>query len=291
MVGSDAPGGRLPLRTPASTLAAMPALLDPVMVWRRRSVELIVLPQFYDPKSGPVPRLVCSWSDGIPFGVLQMRPSPRITVRRLPERGAYDRATVDAILDEALSCHVGFVVDGQPYVIPTIHAREGDKLYIHGSSASRMLRTLAAGTPVCVTVTIQDGLVLARSGFHHSMNYRSVLVLGTAVEVLDRGERLHALETISEHVIPGRWAEIRPPNERELAQTKILRMGLDEASAKVRSGGPKDDPADLSLPVWAGVLPLRLVTREAVTDDRVPEDVPVPGYVAHHRLGADRGTP
>jgi uncharacterized protein len=214
-----------------------------------------------------------------------MSPSARIKVRRLPERAAYDRRTVDAILDEALICHVGFVESGQPYVIPTIHARDGDHVYLHGSAASRMLRTLVRGVPVCVTVTIQDGLVLARSAFHHSMNYRSVVILGTAVELDDSGERLHALEAISEHVMPGRWDEVRLPNDRELRQTRILRLELDEASAKIRSGGPKDDEDDVSLPVWAGVLPLRLVAQEAVTEERVPENVALPGYVRHHRLG------
>jgi len=212
--------------------------------------------------------------------------TPRVQVRRLPERGAYDREAIDAILDEALICHVGFVVDGQPYVIPTIHARDGDRLYLHGSTASRMLRTLEGGTPICVTVTIQDGLVLARSAFHHSINYRSVVVLGTAVEVDDPRERLHALEVISQHVTPGRWNDVRRPSDVELRQTRILRIGLDEASAKMRSGGPKDDEEDVALPVWAGVLPLRLVPQEAVTEERVPEDVPVPEYVRHHRLAA-----
>ena len=213
-------------------------------------------------------------------------PTARSRVRRLPERGAYDRATIDAILDEAMICHVGFVEDGQPYVIPTIHARDGDQLYLHGSSASRTLRELAGGIPMCVTVTILDGLVLARSAFHHSMNYRSVVVLGTAVEVEDRSEQLHAMETISEHVAPGRWAEARQPDDREIRQTKILRIALDEASAKMRSGGPKDDEEDLALPVWAGVLPFRLVPQEPTTDDGVPAEITVPHYVIHHRLGA-----
>jgi nitroimidazol reductase NimA-like FMN-containing flavoprotein (pyridoxamine 5'-phosphate oxidase superfamily) len=215
---------------------------------------------------------------------ITMATTPRVQVRRLPERGAYDRETIDAILDEALICHVGFVVNGQPYVIPTIHARDGDRLYLHGSAASRMLRTLEGGTPVCVTVTIQDGLVLARSAFHHSMNYRSVVVLGTAVEVDEPDERLRALEIISEHVTPGRWNDVRRPTEVELRQTRVLRMGLDEASAKMRSGGPKDDEDDIALPVWAGVLPLRLQPQVAQTEERVPEDISVPDYVRRHRL-------
>jgi nitroimidazol reductase NimA-like FMN-containing flavoprotein (pyridoxamine 5'-phosphate oxidase superfamily) len=217
----------------------------------------------------------------------RLEPTSRTRIRRLPERGAYDRATIDAILDEAISCHVGFVVDGQPYVIPTIHARDGDELYLHGSSASRMLRTLSGRVPVCLTVTIQDGLVLARSAFHHSMNYRSVVVLGTAVEVEDPEARLHALEVISEHVTPGRWAEVRHPDDRELRQTRILRIGLEEASAKIRSGGPKDDEVDLTLPVWGGVLPLRLVADAPRQDDHVPGEIDLPDSLRRHRLRAD----
>jgi nitroimidazol reductase NimA-like FMN-containing flavoprotein (pyridoxamine 5'-phosphate oxidase superfamily) len=209
----------------------------------------------------------------------------RVRVRRLPERGAYDRQTIDAILDEALTCHIGFVQDRQPYVIPTILARDGDRLYVHGSAASRMLRVLKGGISICVTVTIHDGLVLARSAFHHSMNYRSVVVLGTASEVLDQTEKLHALEAISEHVTPGRWRDIRLPNARELSQTTILRVGLEEASAKMRSGGPKDDEEDLSLPVWAGVVPLRLAPGEPVPAEGVPQELAIPDYVRHHRLG------
>jgi nitroimidazol reductase NimA-like FMN-containing flavoprotein (pyridoxamine 5'-phosphate oxidase superfamily) len=185
-------------------------------------------------------------------------PTRRTTVRRHPERGAYDRATIDAILDEALICHVGFMVDGQPYVIPTIHARDGDVLYLHGSPASRMLRNLAEGVDVCVTVTLLDGLVLARSVYNHSMNYRSVVVLGRTTEVTDRGEKLHAMERIVESLIPGRWAEARQPNEAEIKGTTILAIGLREASAKIRTGPPKDFDDDLSLPVWAGVIPLDL---------------------------------
>ncbi len=217
----------------------------------------------------------------------RLGPTARSRVRRLPERGAYDRATIDAILDEALTCHVGFVEDGQPYVIPTIHARDGDELYLHGSAASRMLRTLAGWIPLCVTVTILDGLVLARSAFHHSMNYRSVVVLGTAVEVEDRSEQLHTMETITEHVAPGRWAEARQPSEPEIRQTRILRIRLDEASAKIRSGGPKDDEEDLALAIWAGVLPFRLVPEEPSTDEHVPDNVAIPQYVVHHRLAPD----
>src|SRR5262249_23995964 len=167
-------------------------------------------------------------------------PSERATVRRLPKRAAYDRATIDAILDEALHCHLGFVVDGQPYVIPTIHARVGDRVYVHGSAASRMLRTLADGVAACLTVTLVDGLVFARSAFHQSMNYRSVVVLGTARAVVEAGEKLAALRAVVEHVVPGRWSEVRPPNERELRATSVLSLSLAEASAKIRTGGPLD---------------------------------------------------
>jgi len=179
-------------------------------------------------------------------------------VKRHPERGAYERATIDAILDEALICHVGFNVDGQPFVIPTIHARHGDTLYLHGSPGSRMLRTLKEGVHLCVTATLLDGLVLARSVYNHSMNYRSVVVLGQARELTDETEKLHAMECVVEHVVPGRWSEARQPNESEIKATTILALSLDEASAKIRTGPPIDFDEDLELPVWAGVIPLDL---------------------------------
>jgi nitroimidazol reductase NimA-like FMN-containing flavoprotein (pyridoxamine 5'-phosphate oxidase superfamily) len=193
-------------------------------------------------------------------------PTPRTTVRRLPDRARYDRATVDAILDEGLVCHVGFVDEGQPHVIPSTYARLGDRLVIHGSVASRMVKALAGGTPACVTVTLLDGLVLARSGFHHSMNYRSVVVLGRATEIEDPGEKRRALDAIVEHVAPGRAAGVRPPSENEMRATRVVALRLDEASAKVRSGPPKDDEADYALPVWAGELPLRLQPLAPVAD-------------------------
>jgi nitroimidazol reductase NimA-like FMN-containing flavoprotein (pyridoxamine 5'-phosphate oxidase superfamily) len=200
----------------------------------------------------------------------------RTTLRRLPKRGDHERATVDAILDEALVCHVGFVVEGQPYVIPTIHGRAGDRLYVHGSAASRMLRTLSGGVPVCVTVTLVDGLVMARSAFHHSMNYRSVVVLGTATAVEDEGEKREALRTIVEHVAPGRWAQAREPNATELKATSVLRLPIEEASAKIRTGPPVDDEEDYALPVWAGVIPLRLVAQAPVADARLHAEAPAP---------------
>lgn len=204
-----------------------------------------------------------------------------LRVRRLPERGRYDRETINTILDEALFCHVGFVSNGKPFVIPTLHARVDDVLYVHGSQASRMLRELRGGTEVCVTATILDGLVLARSVFNHSMNYRSVMVLGAA-EVVEGAEKLEALRAVADHVIPGRWEEARQPNAKELRATSVLRLPLDRASAKVRTGPPKDDKEDMDLPIWAGVLPLRLVPSEAVADARTGSPT-VPGYVTGWR--------
>ena len=188
----------------------------------------------------------------------------RTKVRRLPARASYDAATIHAILDEALICHVGFAMEGQPFVIPTIHWRDGDTLYFHGSAASRMLRTLRGGVDACVTVTLLDGLVLARSAFHHSMNYRSVVVFGKAREVTDRAEKLHALERLMAHITPDRAAAVRPPNESELRQTLVLALPLHEASAKIRTGPPVDDEEDAQLPVWAGVVPIALVRGEPV---------------------------
>ena len=208
-------------------------------------------------------------------------PTPRTRVRRLPNRAAYDAATIHAILDEGLVCHIGFVHEGQPFVLPTTYARVADALVVHGSAASRMLRGLRDGIPVCVTVTLLDGLVLARSAFHHSMNYRSVVILGTATEVTDAAERLSALEAIVEHVNPGRWAEVRPPNERELKATMVLRVPLAEASAKVRTGPPLDDAEDLGWPCWAGEVPLRLVAQPPVADGAVPDGAVAPNGRRH----------
>jgi nitroimidazol reductase NimA-like FMN-containing flavoprotein (pyridoxamine 5'-phosphate oxidase superfamily) len=194
------------------------------------------------------------------------RASDRTRVRREPSRGVYDRATIDAILDEGLVCHLGFETDGQPYVIPTLYGRLGDEIYVHGSSASRMLRTLDGGVDACLTVTLVDGIVLARSIFNHSINYRSVVVLGRAVAVTDVDEKLRALEAFSARLLPGRWAEVRPPTATELKATSILRMPLDEASAKVRTGPPKDNEEDYGWPVWAGVIPLALAAGEPEPD-------------------------
>jgi len=216
--------------------------------------------------------------------------TPRTQVRRLPQRAVYDREVVHAILDEGFICHVGFAVDGQPYVIPTAYGRAGDTLYLHGSTASRMLRNLADGVRVCFTVTLLDGLVLARSAYHHSMNYRSVVVLGTAVEVTGEDARLEALETISEHIIRGRWTDIRPPNALELKATRVRRLPIEEASAKVRTGPPVDDEEDYDLPYWAGLLPMRLEIGAPIADPRLRPDVGVPDAVSRYRRPGVRPT-
>ncbi|MFB3738949.1 MAG: pyridoxamine 5'-phosphate oxidase family protein [Candidatus Velamenicoccus archaeovorus] len=211
-------------------------------------------------------------------------PSERTRVRRLPERGAYDRATIDAILDEALFCHVGYVdPQGRPRVIPTIHVRVGDTLYVHGSNASRTLRSVKDGAEVCVVATLLDGLVLARSAFHHSMNYRSVVVYGRGREVTDPGEKWEAQKALVDHVCAGRSEQARLPSRGELDQTTLLAIAIDEASAKLRTGPPKDDQEDLGLPVWAGVLPLRTIPGEPEPDPDLPEGVPVPENVARYR--------
>jgi nitroimidazol reductase NimA-like FMN-containing flavoprotein (pyridoxamine 5'-phosphate oxidase superfamily) len=194
----------------------------------------------------------------------------------------YDRAAVYQILDEGFLCHVGFVADGQPFVIPTSYGRKNDNLYIHGSAASRMLRTLDQGVPVCVTVTLLDGLVLARSIFNHSMNYRSVVVLGKAVAVTDSQEKLEALRALSEHILPGRWDEVRQPNERELKATLVMRLPIEEFSAKVRQGPPVDDAEDYSFPTWAGVIPLEMVAGEPISDAKLEPGREAPEYARHY---------
>jgi nitroimidazol reductase NimA-like FMN-containing flavoprotein (pyridoxamine 5'-phosphate oxidase superfamily) len=213
----------------------------------------------------------------------QRPPSARTEVHRHPERGRYDRELIHAILDEAPICHVGFVVDGQPFVIPTIHARLGDLLYLHGSPASRMLRSLADGVAVCVTATLLDGVVFARSAFNSSMNYRSAVVLGTARRVEEPQEQHLGLSAMVEHVASGRSAEARMPNDDEIRKTLLLRVPIEEASAKVRTGPPKDDPDDVSLPIWAGVLPLRLTPGEPLPDPALDPAVPVPPSVRGYR--------
>ena len=207
----------------------------------------------------------------------------RTTLKRLPDRGVYDRELVYQILDEGFICHAGFAVAGRPFVIPTGYARANDKLYIHGSQASRMLRTLKTGIDVCVTVTLLDGLVLARSAFNHSMNYRSVVVFGQAV-VVDELEKLTALLAFSEHVIAGRWADVRQPTEQELKATTVLGLPLEEVSAKVRSGPPIDDEEDYDLSVWAGVIPLRLVAQSSpIPDPRLKPGIATPRYAVDYK--------
>ena len=207
----------------------------------------------------------------------------RTTLKRLPKRGYYEHETIHAILDEGFICHVGFVFEGRPVVIPTGYARADEKLYIHGSQASRMLRTLSEGIDVCVTVTLVDGLVLARSAFHHSINYRSVVVFGRATRIDDPVEKNSALLAFSEQVIRGRWKDVREPTDNELKQTTVLCLPLTEASAKVRTGPPIDDEEDYALPVWAGVLPLEIQTGEPIKDDRLDPEIKPPDYVTSYR--------
>ena len=205
-------------------------------------------------------------------------PTPRTRVVREAHRAVYDRETAYQILDEGFLCHAGFVPDGQPFVIPTLYGRQDNSLLLHGSAASRMLRQMKEGVPVCVTVTLIDGLVLARSIFNQSMNYRSVVVLGKALLVDDPAEKIDALRRLSEHIIPGRWDDVRPPNQRELKQTSVLRLPIEEFSCKVRSGPAIDDEEDYSFPTWAGVIPLEIQTGEPIADDRLVEGQHVPRY-------------
>jgi nitroimidazol reductase NimA-like FMN-containing flavoprotein (pyridoxamine 5'-phosphate oxidase superfamily) len=209
-------------------------------------------------------------------------PTQRTRVIREPDRGVYDRETIYRILDEGFLCHVGFSVEGQPFVIPTSYGRKDADLYIHGSAASRMLRKIKAGVPVCVTVTLLDGLVLARSVFNHSMNYRSVVILGKATLVDDPQEKLTALRVLSEHIIPGRWDDARQPNEKELKATSVLRVPIEEFSAKVRTGPPIDDEEDYSFPTWAGVMPLQTTVGNPINDPRLESVRAVPDYVQNY---------
>jgi nitroimidazol reductase NimA-like FMN-containing flavoprotein (pyridoxamine 5'-phosphate oxidase superfamily) len=212
----------------------------------------------------------------------QFTPTERTQVKRLPDRGKYDAETVHKILDAGFVCHVGFVVEGQPFVIPTNYGRVGDTLYLHGSSASRMLKTLTGGIPVCVTVTLVDGLVLARSAFHHSVNYRSVMILGKAALVDKPEEKISALEAFTEHVMRGRWKDIRPPTDLEMKATTVLSLPLAEVSAKVRTGPPKDDAEDYVLPIWAGVLPLPIVPGTPISDPKLNAGLEPPENVRNY---------
>jgi nitroimidazol reductase NimA-like FMN-containing flavoprotein (pyridoxamine 5'-phosphate oxidase superfamily) len=212
-----------------------------------------------------------------------MKPTARTRLRRLPERGSHDPETVHAILDAAFLAHVGFCVNGQPFVIPTLYGRAGDKLYLHGSAASRMLRELETGVAACVNVTLVDGLVLARSAFHHSMNYRSVVALGTARKIDEAEKKTQALRVIAEHLVAGRWNDVRAPTAKELKATAVLEFSIEEASAKIRTGPPKDEDEDYALPVWAGILPLEVEAKAPVPDPLLAGGVPVPEYVSRYR--------
>jgi nitroimidazol reductase NimA-like FMN-containing flavoprotein (pyridoxamine 5'-phosphate oxidase superfamily) len=203
----------------------------------------------------------------------------RTELRRIPDRGSHESKTINEILDAGFLAHVGFCLDGQPFVIPTLYGRDGERLYLHGSAVSRMLRELETGIPACLTVTLVDGLVLSRSAFDHSMNYRSVVAFGTARKITDPGQKIESLRAISEHLIAGRWADVRGPSEKELKATTVLEFSIEEASSKVRSGPPLDDESDYGLPVWAGVLPLAMKSRPPMPDDKLIEGVTLPDYV------------
>ncbi|MBA4185125.1 MAG: pyridoxamine 5'-phosphate oxidase family protein [Acidobacteria bacterium] len=207
----------------------------------------------------------------------------RTKIRRIPKRGSFERETIYKILDEAFVCHVGFTVDDQPFVIPTSYARIGDRLIIHGSSASRMMRTLGWEKPICVTVTLIDGLVLARSAFHHSMNYRSVVIFGKAKLISDEQEKIAALEALTEHIVPNRWQEIRPPNELELKATTVLSLPIEEASAKIRTGSPVDAEEDYDLEVWAGVIPLKVKAESSIADEKLKKEVSIPAHISGYK--------
>lgn len=225
----------------------------------------------------------CGHVGQVRLRLMSAAPSKRTEIRRLPERGVYERDAIYAIIDEALICHVGFVHEGNPVVIPTIHARIGDTLYLHGSPASRMLRSMRSGAEISVNMTLVDGVVVARAAFHNSMNYRSVVVFGSPRIVIDDDEKWDALEAITDHVVPGRWADSRPMTEKEMKGTLVAALPLDESSAKMRTGGPKDDEADYGLPIWAGVIPLAVTPSDPIPDPQLSGEVAAPEYVADYR--------
>lgn len=235
------------------------------------------------PARAPVPSLLVTTIESPTPAPRPAGPTPRTTVKRLPERGSYDRADAHAILDEGLVAHVGLATDSGPVVIPMLYGRDGDRLLLHGSPASRLLRSGAKGAEMCVTVTLVDGLVLARSAFHHSMNYRSVVVMGTAQPIQDLTERRRALDVLVEHIVPGRTGDAREPSEREVRGTLVLALPLDECSVKVRTGGPKDEDEDMDLPVWAGVIPLTTVAGTPVADPDIVGDPAPPAYAVDYR--------
>jgi len=215
-----------------------------------------------------------------------MKRRTRSELRRLPARGSHELKTIHAILDAAFLAHVGFQLEGQPFVIPTLYGREGDKLYLHGSAASRMLRELQTAIPACVNVTLIDGLVLARSAFHHSMNYRSVVAFGTARKIDEADEKIRALRTISEHVVAGRWNDVRGPTDKELKATSVLEFSIEEASAKIRQGPPVDEEDDYHLRIWAGILPMKMEAKAPIADSQLADDLELPEYLLH--FGADK---
>lgn len=219
-----------------------------------------------------------------------MTRTTRTELRRMPSRGSHDRETINRILDAGFLASVGFCKDGQPLVIPTLYGRKADKLYLHGSAASRMLCEVEAGLPVCVCVALVDGLVLARSAFHHSMNYRSVVAFGTARSIEEPAQKIEALRIISEHLVPGRWKDVRGPNEQELRATKVLEFSIDEASAKVRTGPPLDDAGDYGFPVWAGVLPLAMQREAPIPDERLADAIELPDYVRLYDVRLNEAT-
>ena len=216
-----------------------------------------------------------------------MKRSKRTELRRIPERGSHDWETIHHILDAGFLSSVGFCVEGQPFVIPTLYGRDGERLYLHGSTASRMLQELETGIPACVTVTLVDGLVLSRCAFDHSMNYRSVVAFGTARKVVDPEQKIRSLRVISEHLLAGRWAEVRGPNAKELRSTTVLEFSIEEASSKIRSGPPLDDESDYGLRVWAGVLPLAMKSRPPIPDGKLVEGVTLPEYVQRYDVRID----
>ena len=215
-----------------------------------------------------------------------IKPTEKTKLKRIPKRGNFERETIYKILDEAFICHIGFVMNEQPFVIPTSYARIGDNLVVHGSAASRMMREMSKEIEVCVTITLIDGLVLARSAFHHSMNYRSVVILGKATLIEDEQEKFDALKAFTEHIIPNRWEEIRPPNSKELKGTTVLSLPINEASAKIRVGNPVDDEEDYAMNVWAGVIPLKLTTGQTIADERLKEGIEIPPHVLNYQRTA-----
>jgi uncharacterized protein len=214
---------------------------------------------------------------------MKIEVTDKIKIKRMPKRAVYDFEMIAKILDDSFICHIGFSMNEQSFVIPTCYGRQNDKIYFHGAKGSRMLENIKTGSEICITFTILDGIVLARSAFHHSINYRSVILFGKAQELADSVEKIDALKVITEHIIPGRWNDVRKPNEKELSATSVFLLKINEASAKVREGGPVDDKEDLNLNVWAGVLPLKITPCEPVSDSAVKKNILIPGYIKNFK--------